>query len=128
MIIYAGDSWASRGFTEENYKKFSNSDMPGDVRLTHSWGLYTKNIIRGGMGNLDILDAVITADLSPKDCIIWIYTEPGRDYKRITGSDEFGWITSEDTFELRTTLDREILTRIKVTLPKLVGLVMLILY
>jgi hypothetical protein len=48
--------------------------------------------------------------------IIWVYTEPGRDYAAITGRPPFEWMMSEDIFHIRDSLHAQILQRIKKTL------------
>lgn len=122
MIVFAGDSWAMKGFTEENYMH-NTKPMPGDIRLADHWSIEYQHALAPGQGNLEILDKILSLDLDSQTPIVWVYTEPGRDYGRITGKNEFEWLTSEDIFDIRKQLDVEILRTIKEKLPNPIGLI-----
>lgn len=119
--VLAGDSWACKAYTQENYDKFSLLET--DRRLSDFWEAKYEPCIAPGLGNLDILDRLQIMKLAPSTSIIWIYTEPGRDYGRITGSPEFAWIESEHIFEIRQDLNKKILNSIAKTLPNPIGLI-----
>jgi hypothetical protein len=121
--IFAGDSWALKGFTEENYAFGNNNPMPGDVRLADHWGLPYKFALAPGKGNLSILDKILELNPSSTTPIIWVYTEPGRDYGRITGKNEFDWLTSENIFEIRQELNTQTLETIRSQLDNPIGLI-----
>jgi hypothetical protein len=121
--IFAGDSWAHRGFTEQNYNYGNNSPMPDDVRLADHWGIEYTHALAPGKGNLSVMDEIISKRLEPTVPIIWVYTEPGRDYGRITGNSEFDWIAREDIFEIRKDLNKKILTEIRAKLPNPIALI-----
>jgi hypothetical protein len=121
--IFAGDSWALKGFTEQNYHHGNNDPMPDDVRLADHWQMPYEVALAPGQGNLSVLDKILNLDLPPTTPVIWIYTEPGRDFGRITGKSEFDWIATEEIFEIRKQLDRTILKTIKQKLPNPVALI-----
>jgi hypothetical protein len=111
--VFAGDSWALKGFTQENYAFGNNDPMPGDVRLADHWPWQYQHCLTPGQGNLVCLDRLVSMNL-PKDVpIIWIYTEPGRDYGRIKNSPPHEWIEKEDIFDIRTTLNHAIMQEIQ---------------
>lgn len=121
--MFAGDSWAIRAFTEQNYNRLGNTCYPGDVRLADYWDIDYDFCFAGGQGNLVVLDKLITKEISPDVPIVWVYTEPGRDYGRITKKPEFEWITKEDIFNIRQELDVIILKEIRKQLPNPIGLI-----
>jgi hypothetical protein len=113
-IILAGDSWALKAYTNENYIT-SNTQLnpgPGDIRVADFWDVDYTCCLAPGEGNLTILDKlkIYNDSVTP---IIWVYTEPGRDYGRVTNDDEFNWIKSEDIFSIREELNTQILQLIK---------------
>lgn len=122
-IIFAGDSWAVKGFTEENYNLGPVKPGPQDQRLADHWHRRYQGCYQPGRGNLDLLDHLVKNNIQPDIPVIWVYTEPGRDYGRITGSPEFGWIESEHIFEIRQDLNKKILNSIAKTLPNPIGLI-----
>ena len=122
-FIFAGDSWALKGFTEENYHYGNSNPMPGDVRLADHWGVDHALALSPGEGNLSVMDKIIALKLPPTTPIVWVYTEPGRDYGRITGNSEFDWMTSEDIFNIRKDLDEKILAEIRSRLPNPIALI-----
>jgi len=122
-VIFAGDSWAIKGFTEQNFHWSDMDPMPGDRRMADHWPWSYRGYYRPGMGNLDLLDHMIKLGIESACPIIWIYTEPGRDYHRITGDSPFAWIESEDIFDIRRDLDRAILTTIRHKLDNPIALV-----
>jgi hypothetical protein len=118
--IFAGDSWALKGFTNSNYDIGNNNPMPGDIRLADYWGIEYIHCLAPGRGNLSVLDKL---KLMPNLPIVWVYTEPGRDYGRITKQNEFDWIRSENIFQLREDLNGIILTTIRNTIPNPIALI-----
>jgi hypothetical protein len=118
--IFAGDSWAAKAYTHEN--KNLHELLPTDVRLADYWGMPYGCQYFPGASNLDVMDAIVKNhdETTP---IIWVYTEPCRDFKRITGEDEFKWMTSENIFEIRKNISREVLHTIKDTLKNNIALI-----
>lgn len=87
--------------------------MPGDVRLADHWDYAYSPALAPGLGNLSVLDSILL-QFPDKNCpIIWVYTEPGRDFGRLTGRPQFDWMISEDIFAIRHDLDIQILETIK---------------
>ena len=121
--IFAGDSWALKGFTNDNYNIGNNDPMPDDVCLADHWGIEYQHCLTPGRGNLSILDQLIKMNVAEDVPIVWVYTEPGRDYGRITGNPEFDWIKSEDIFSIRKELDVTILKNIKQRIKNPVALI-----
>lgn len=121
--IFSGDSWALKGFTDENWDKANQEPLPQDIRLADFWDIDYKPIVYPGKGNLSCLEKIVKANVDPDLPIVWIYTEPGRDYNLMTGRDEFEWITSEETFELRQQLDEYIMEKIANTLTNPVAFI-----
>ena len=121
--VFAGDSWALKGFTEENYDLGNREKLPGEICLADYWQLPYIHCVNPGHGNLSILEKFKHMNISPEVPIIWVYTEPGRDYGLITGDDEFNWLRREDFFELREELDSIILTRIRESISNPIGLI-----
>jgi hypothetical protein len=117
-FIFAGDSFAEKGFTEHNCDCVVRDT---DVCLADHWTIPYTKCVAPGEGNLTILDKVV--ELKSDLPIIWVWTEPGRDYGRITGRSEFEWIEREDLWELRQSLTVEILKEIKKRLSQPVALV-----
>lgn len=117
----AGDSWGMKGFTENNYD--SNEVLDSDRCLADYWQQAYCRVLTPGQGNLNILHKIISNAVDPALPIVWIYTEPGRDYGTITGDDEFKWIESEDIFDIRHKLNIEIFRRIRLTLPNPIAFV-----
>jgi len=113
QFVYAGDSWALKGFTNDNYNIGNNNPMANDVRMADHWELPYTYCLTPGKGNLSILDKLLRMNIHDNIPIVWIYTEPGRDFGYITGKDEFDWITSEDIFSIRKELDVYIVNEIK---------------
>lgn len=122
-IVFAGDSWALKGFTQENYAYGNSDPMAGDVRLADHWGIPYVHCLTPGHGNLSVLDRFLTMKVDPTVPIIWVYTEPGRDYHKITGKEEFDWIKSEDIFNIRTKLDATILKTMRTRIKNPIGLI-----
>jgi len=110
-----GDSWAWKGYTPDNFDV--RDTLSTDRCLADYWHWSYSRVLTPGQGNLDLLDKIVASNISPKLPIVWIYTEPGRDYGRITGYSEFGWMQSEQIFSIRQELDKEILRQIKQALP-----------
>jgi hypothetical protein len=122
-MIYAGDSWALKGFTEQNYDLGNRVPVKDDVRMADHWHMPYITCVAPGKGNLSVLDRILTKQISAQVPIIWIYTEPGRDFGRITKKPEHDWIKSKDIFAIRKELDYKILKQIKKTLPNPIGLI-----
>jgi hypothetical protein len=123
MYIFAGDSWALKGFTEQNYHYHHNDPMPDDVCLADHWNIPYELALARGQGNLSVLDKILHLDLPSSTPVIWVYTEPGRDFGRITGQSEFDWMIKEEIFEIRKQLDRSTLEIIKQKLSNPVALI-----
>ena len=121
--IFAGDSWALKGFTNDNYNIGNNDPMPNDVRLADYWGLEYQHCLTPGRGNMSVLNRLISMNIPNNVPIVWVYTEPGRDYRRITGNPEFDWIKSEDIFNIRKDLNVIILKEIKQQIKNPIGLI-----
>lgn len=94
--ILAGDSWAWKAFTEENYTLQQLTLT--DKCLGDYLGKPFHHCITPGHGNLDILDIIVSSKLDPAQPILWVYTEPGRDYGQLVQKSEFGWLQDEDYF------------------------------
>ena len=121
--IFAGDSWALKGFTTDNYAFGNDDPLPGDVRLADHWGIEYMLCLRPGLGNLAILKKLLTMEIPSDVPIVWVYTEPGRDYGNITNSSPYNWITSENIFEIRQELDAHILATIRQQVPNPIALI-----
>jgi len=122
-ILYVGDSWAMKGYTKQNYFGGERRFDKNDVRMADFWSVEYDHCFAGGCGNLEILINIQKLKIDRQTPIIWIYTEPGRDYNAITGKPQFEWIQREDIFEIRQQLDNVILKRIRETLPNPIGLI-----
>jgi hypothetical protein len=114
--VFAGDSWALKGFTNDNYDKGNQQPLPGDVRLADHWNIEYQHALAPGKGNLSVLEKLTSKIKSELEPIIWVWTEPGRDYGKITGNQEFEWLMSEDIFAIRNQLSRTIIQTIKKTI------------
>jgi hypothetical protein len=121
--IFAGDSWALKGFTNNNYDKGNQEPLPGDVRLADYWDIEYQLAVTPGRGNLSVLDKIVTTIKSESQPIIWIWTEPGRDYGKITGDAEFNWLMSEEIFAIRNQLTRTTIQTIKQTIKNPIAFV-----
>lgn len=119
--LFVGGSWAEKGFTEANWNQ--HIALPNDKNLASYWPIEATTIVCGGKGNLEILNKILELNVDPTLPIIWIWTEPGRDYGRITGKDEFDWMRSENIFAIRQELSEFILKEIKNKLPNPIGLI-----
>lgn len=120
--IFAGDSWALKGYTEDNYQQ-GNLPMPDDVRLADHWPWQYQHCLTPGQGNLACLQKLKQMNTDADVPVIWVFTEPGRDYKLLTGCSEFGWIESEEIFEIRKQLSKQTFARIKNELPNPVAFI-----
>ena len=119
MLIYAGDSWAWKGYTDQNFdKQFA---LPSDKRMADFWGIPYITAFTTPPSNLRVLDKVKLLD--NKDPVIWIFTEPCRDYNRITGRPEFEWMWHKDFFKIRKELRMRTLEEIKSTIQNPVALI-----
>jgi hypothetical protein len=119
-FLFAGDSWASKAWTEENHLLPS---APTDIRLATHWPWEYELCQTPGQGNLDLLSRILKLNLPSTTPIVWVYTEPGRDYGHITGKDPFDWMRDENIFELRKELDAHILKTMRKQLPNPIGLI-----
>jgi len=79
MLIYAGDSWAAKAWTDENYQ--TRRPSATDIRMADFWGIKYTWMFSNAISNLSVLDTIIRS--KSKDPIVWIYTEPVRDYNRM---------------------------------------------
>lgn len=122
-FIFAGDSWALKAFTKENYSIGNHNPLPGEIRLADYWPWSYDVCVAPGQGNLSCLKKIQDKNIDPNVPIIWVWTEPGRDYHLVTGRPEFEWIESENIFEIRKTLEKEIYYQIRNTLPNPIGLI-----
>lgn len=121
--IFAGDSWALKGFTNDNYNKGNNQPDPEDVRLADHWPWTYQHCLTPGQGNLACLDRLVSMQLPAHIPVIWIYTEPGRDYGRITNAPAHEWIEREDIFDLRNHLNLATMQKIKTTIANPVAFI-----
>jgi len=122
-FIFAGDSWALKGFTEENYHYSNEDPMPGDVRLADHWPWLYDYCLAPGKGNIFCMEKLRKKNVDPKIPVIWVFTEPGRDYGLITGRPEFEWIESENIFEIRKSLEKETFSRIRDEIKNPIGFI-----
>ena len=53
-----GDSWAIKGFNQNNYKIVSDVPLSSDFRFTDFYELDYNSLTKGGLGNLSLLDAI----------------------------------------------------------------------
>jgi hypothetical protein len=121
QFLLAGDSWAWKAYTDHNY---NNSQLlPTDQRFADFWNIDYQTCITPGLGNLDILSRISAMKIPINHPIVWVYTEPGRDYAAITGRPPFEWMVSENIFHIRANLHTEILQRIKQALPNPIALI-----
>lgn len=120
-IIFCGDSWASKGYTAENYNVSVLSNL--DKRLADFWELDYELCLTPGMGNLDLLDRLLAKNIDANTPIVWVYTEPGRDYGKITQQPEFNWMCDENIFTIRQELDKIILKKMKNSLQNPIALI-----
>jgi len=120
-FYFVGDSWADRAFTEQN--KDSREASANDVRLPDFWGMSYATGNNSGKGNLEILDWIVQQNIDSAVPIIWLYTEPLRDYHRITGEDHLKWMQDDQIFEKRPSLSEQILRTIKETIPNPVAFI-----
>jgi len=112
MYIFAGDSWALKGFTNDNYGKGNRCPLPGDERLADHWPGPYQHCLTPGQGNLACLDRLISMRVPATVPVIWVWTEPGRDYGRIRNASPHEWIEKEDMFDIRTALNHDIMSEI----------------
>ncbi len=122
-MIYAGDSWALKGFTDQNYNRGNQTPDAEDSRMADHWGLSYTCCLAPGKGNLSVLDRFLSKRVPATTPVIWIYTEPGRDFGRITGRPDHDWIASSDIFAIRQELDSIILKQMAEKIPNPVGLI-----
>ena len=113
MFIFAGDSWALKGFTPENYNKGNEQPLPGDVRLADHWPWSYEHCLTPGQGNLSVMDRLISMRLPSNVPVIWVWTEPGRDYGRIYNKPPHEWMQSENIFSIRTAISHIIMSEIQ---------------
>lgn len=121
-ILFAGDSWAAKAYTNDNYDKLPY-EFDNDIRLADFWPVDYQLVTAVGQGNLHTLDKILAEKIDSNLPIVWVFTEPGRDYGRITGNPELEWLKREDYFEIRGQLTRDILSTIKQALPNPIALI-----
>lgn len=113
-LFCVGDSWATKGFDESNHKVYTDFPFPGDYRFTDDIGLQVKHHVRGGAGNLRLLDYVNNKmDLDKNVPVLWVFTEPGRDIADVRSVAEHSWIGDENYFDYRQELGMEVLKKIR---------------
>lgn len=117
-FIFAGDSFAEKGFTEHNCDRVVRDT---DVCLADHWNIPYTKCVAPGQGNLTILDKVL--ELNSDLPVVWVWTEPGRDYGRITHRPEFEWIEREDFWTLRKSLTEATLREMRQRLTQPVALI-----
>lgn len=120
-FCWVGASWAIKGFTEQNYE--NQKKDPEDIRVPDFWNMPFNSCCIGGVGCLTLLDKLKSLNINPKLPIIWLYGAIEREYGRVTGDVEHGWMMREDYFEMRKDLDQKILTIIRENLPNPIGLI-----
>jgi len=97
--ILCGDSWAEKAYNDNNYNKYEKTDQ--DVCISDMLtGNYSTCTVPG-YGNLCVLDELVKMDIDPDIPLLWIFTEPGRDWSRVYNVDEFDWLKLENYTELR---------------------------
>ena len=119
--ILCGDSWAEKAYNFDNYdKKITDNDVCLGNFLP---GTFTKCITLG-QGNLDVLKKLCTSDIDPNIPLLWIFTEPGRDWATIYNQDdEFAWLKLEDYIERRQQCIDAILERIANSIKNPIGFI-----
>lgn len=116
--IFAGDSWALKGFTEQNHNKGNSAPMPGDVRLADHWPWQYELALAPGKGNLAVLRQILKLQPRPNTPIVWVWTEPGRDYADLhPDQDPHEWMRREDIWALRKQLEHATIKIIQQTIP-----------
>ena len=111
--IFAGDSWALKGFTDLNYNKGNQQPLPGDERLADHWPWPYQHCLTPGQGNLACLDRLVAMRVPVDVPVVWVWTEPGRDYGRVRNAPPHEWIEREDIFSIRTSLNHAIMSEIR---------------
>ena len=114
--VFAGDSWALKGFTEQNHNVGNTAPQPDNIRLADHWPVPHKLVLAPGRGNLSVLRKLQTAGWPESTPVIWIWTEPGRDYEHFyPDQDPHDWMRQENLWTLRKELERAILKTIRET-------------
>ena len=114
MYIFAGDSWAEKAFTPLNWQH--SRAEPGDVRLADYWHRPYQAVTRPGGSNIDIMWDIVA--LQTDWPIVWIWTEPGRDYGFVDDAGwTHGWMQSELWQEKRRMAEFFILSEIQRHIP-----------
>ena len=121
--IFVGDRWALKGFTEQNYHYANHSPMAEDVRLADHWPWNYDHCLAPGCGNISCMEMFQQKKVDPTLPVIWVFTEPGRDYSIITGRPEFEWIESENIFEIRKSLEQETFSLIRDGIKNPIGFI-----
>lgn len=103
--VFAGDSWALKGFTEQNYNQGNTKPQPGDQRLADHWPWQYQLALAPGQGNIAVLHQITRLQIPPTTPVIWIWTEPGRDYGYFYPKDDpHAWMHSKQFWDLRKEL------------------------
>lgn len=122
--VFAGDSWALKGFTEQNHNRGNSNPQPGDIRLADHWPWQYQLALAPGQGNMAVLGKIQALHCADSVPVIWVWTEPGRDYGYCyPNNDAHDWIRSENIFELRKELEYATLTTIRKSIPNPIGLI-----
>lgn len=122
-IVFCGDSWASKGYTPANAGRSGYDHLPTDCRLADYWPVEYSLVLSLGQGNLAVLDSLLKQKVDPDTPIIWVYTEPGRDWGRLNNKQDYEWILQDNFFDIRPELDCTILKTIRAQLPNPIALV-----
>jgi len=96
--ILCGDSWAEKAFDNDNYNK-EKTDQ--DICIADMLIGNYDTCITPGYGNLDVLDKLVNSKVNENMPLLWIFTEPGRDWGRVYNVDEFDWLKLENYIDLR---------------------------
>lgn len=122
--IFAGDSWALKGFTEQNHNRGNTGHEPGDVRLADHWPWPYQLALAPGQGNIAVLRRILALAPAPHTPVIWVWTEPGRDYGHYyPNADPHDWMRTEDLWSLRKQLERATLKTISETIQNPIAFV-----
>lgn len=118
--ILCGDSWAEKAYTPENYNKVKNTN---DKCLGDFIGIEYDTCITPGFGNLDVLEKLVAKKISSNIPLLWIFTEPGRDWDKVYNDDKFGWLQNPDYMSIRSDLVDKILKKIYTSLNNPIGFI-----
>jgi hypothetical protein len=118
--IFAGDSWATKAYSFEN--KNLKMLLDTDRRLADYWNISYSHRYSLGLSNLEVMDQIVRLNDTTTP-IIWVYTEPCRDFARITGQNNFQWMTVENIFDVRKEINQKVLIIMRQTLSNPIALI-----